>query len=182
MSYIPLVEVAKEDSLKTPEPNNPANDKIRDVIGSKADNVLGNSIVSMLLSVQKYFHNVSRVYPNLANSLSITKVNNSAWGLDADTTTLIPANTITGIFGIHFINFTVFNNNDEFQLNLYQGDVGSEILIAEVTFDKSADQTTEPNVSCGTLPIPANSRISGKLSSKAASSRTIGFKFGYHLY
>jgi hypothetical protein len=175
MSYMPLT------ALNIPSKNSLNNIVESDVIGNKTDDEIGDSIYSKLYIIGKHLHSKSKVYPTLASAKTINKVNTTSWGLDASTVEIIPANTITEIFDIHYINIGSISANDEYEILLFEGTVGNEVEIARGSFDRTV------TVSEGSLPIqtdliPANTRISAKLTSLGANARNISVKLHYHEY
>lgn len=161
--------------------NSVENFVIRDVIGNKTDDENGNSIYSKLYIVERHIHSPTKLYPTLVNAKVINKVNSDAWGLDADPVEVIPVNTITNPFDIHFINIGAISNLDEYELLLFKGINPVEVEIARVSFDRSSTQT-EGSIPVQTELLAANTRISAKLTSKAALSRSISIKLYYHEY
>ena len=181
MSYTPLDSVAKEATLGVPSQNSASNTTMAQVIGNKTDDESGNSAMAHLYILLKHIHGASKVYPTLADELVINKVNASAWGLDALPTQIIPAATITNPFDIHFINIGAISANDEYELLLFKGAAASEIEIARVSFDRSVT-VSEGSIPVMTELLPANTRVSAKLTSKATSARNTSVKLHYHEY
>jgi len=181
MSYTPLTTMAKETTLNIPLKNSVNNIKETDVIGNKTDDVLGNSIYSKLYILEKHIHSPAKVYPTLALATIINKVNSSAWGLDATFTQIIPLNTITVPFDIHFINLETISSNDQYELLLFEGGIGNEKEIARVSFERGTS-ATDSSIPCQTELLAANSRVSAKLTSLATSARNISLKLHYHEY
>lgn len=161
--------------------NSSTNLTIRDVIGNKTDDEDGDSIYSVLYTLEKHFHSACSVYPTLANEVVINKANSSAWGLDAASTEIVPATTgITLPFDIHFINIGTISNLDEYELILYSG-TSPLVEIARISFDRAATQT-EGACPCQTAILPGGTRISAKLTSRATAARNISLKLFYHTY
>jgi len=181
MSYIPYTDLAKELTLKVPLQNSVNNIDERDVIGNKTDDELGNSLFSKLYILERHIHSPAKVYPTLAGATVINKVNSSAWGLDALPTEIIPVNTITVPFDIHFMNLESTSANDQYELLLFKGLAGAEIEIARVSFERST-QSVDSSCPCQTELLPANTRISAKLTSLATSARNVSLKLYYHEY
>ena len=181
MSYIPYTDLAKETTLTIPVQNSSSNVNERDVVGNKTDNELGNSLYSKLYLLEKHFHSAAKVYPTLDSAIIINKVNSSAWGLDVGYTQIIPLTTITFPFDIHFINLETISSNDQYELLLFTGPIGSEKEIARVSFERGTS-ATDSSIQCQTELLAANSRISAKLTSLATSSRNISLKLHYHEY
>lgn len=181
MSYTPLDSVAKEATLNVPAQNSASNTNMSQVVGNKTDDEAGTSLMSRLYIISQHIHSAAKLYPTLANATTITKVNATAWGLGALPTQIIPAGTILVPFDIHFINIGTISGNDEYEVHLFKGAAASEIEIARVSFDRTAT-LSEGSCPCQTELLPANTRISAKLTSANNSSRNITVKLYYHEY
>lgn len=151
------------------------------VVGAKTDDESGDSLYSKSYIIERHNHSQQKIYPTLATGVTITKVSTSAWGLDASTTEIIPASTVTNPFDIHFVSIGSISNNDEYELILYRGAVSSEVEIARISFNRAAtlNEAAFPVI---TPLVAANVRISAKLTSLATSSRNIKLKLYYHEY
>jgi len=164
-----------------PAKNGTDNNYARDVIGNKTDDEAGDSLYSKAYIVEKHNHSAAKVYPTLAPAKIINKVNSSAWGLDANTTEVIPVNTIANPFDIHFINIGSLSANDQYELIMYRGGAGAEVEIGRVAFDRSVT-VSEGSIPIQTPLVAANTRISCRLSSNDTQARNVSIKLHYHTY
>ena len=149
-------------------------------IGNKSDEELKDTIAGRVYTLLMHIHSPSKVYPTLVNEPVINKVSDLAWGVDVNPTEIIPINTIQNPFDIHFINVGTISNNDEYEMILYKGaNPGTEI--ARVSFDRGTT-STEANIPVQTELLPANTRVSAKLTSRATAARNVSVKLHYHEY
>jgi hypothetical protein len=167
--------------VAVPSTNSSANSHERDVVGSKLDDEGGNSIYSKLYILERHFHSPAKVYPTLANEVTVSKDVAAAWGITSTIVQIIPANTVTVPFDIHYINLGVISNNDAYELILYKGAALSEVEIGRVSFDRSTT-TTEGSIPIQTELLPANTRVSARLTSGSGNTRSCGIKLHYHEY
>jgi hypothetical protein len=162
--------------------NSAANVGIRDAIGNKTDDSLGTSIFSLLYRLVRPGHSVGKVYPLLANPITLTKAVNAWVAFSASKTEIIPVNTVTSPFNIHFILVSTLSAVGDYVIALYSGAAGAEVLIGYVPASRSATGTTEGLVPATTTAVPANTRISAALTSGNAAADTARIKVFYHEY
>ena len=169
--------------VETPVPTQDITDNtyISQVIGNKNDSVIGTSLYSEAKRIDSNLHSSSKVYPPLADAITISKVNISSWGVDTTTTTVISANAITSTFNIYAVCVGAISDADQYELIIYSGAVSSEIEIARIPFDKRA-YLLETIAEVHSPIQSANARISAKLSAKGAAARSIDIKLCYQLY
>lgn len=153
---------------------------IQEIIGTPTDFPNGNSTVFAFGNAgYQHIHQPAKVYPSLANGVTVTG-GVGAWAL-GNFVEIIPANTITTAFDIHWINFESVSANDIYELVLYSGLEGAEVEIARVRTYKSATMTGANNVP---IQIPVqypNSRISAKLASSSGGDN-VTISLFYHQY
>lgn len=162
------------------------------VYNTSASHVIGNlddnSDVSLsnnptIMNYQKalyyHIHAPAKVYPTLADAKIITA---SATGWTLGTIVeIIPADTITEYFDIHWVDISDLSDVDQYELVLYSGAAESEEEIGRVVLAKTSNFAQG-----GAVPIQVpvqspNTRISAALASKAGSS-TVDVKLYYHEY
>ena len=159
---------------------NPLINTIRDLIGSPTDiwsitkTVFGYNNVTY-----QHIHNAAKCYPSLANGVTVSG-GSGIWQL-GNFIEVIPSNTISRSFDIHWINFESASANDVYELVLYSGNVGNEVEIGRIRTYKTATQTGAINVPIQMPPQLANSRISAKLAS-ASGGDTVTISLFYHQY
>lgn len=160
-----------------PEVDSAGNIDIADVIGNKGDTHSGDSGYSLLHKVNEHLHSIPFSYPTLADGVTITGHAN-AWVLGAFIE-IIPVNTITDDFDIHWISISNISANDTFELYLYNG-----TTLIEMCPEFSRVTGVGTIIAFASLmPMqPANSQIQAKLASKAGGSRTVDVKLNGHPY
>lgn len=151
------------------------------VVGILTDDESKNTLFGNMYTLLKHFHSPSKVYPTLANETVINKLNSNAWGLDVAFTQIIPVNIIPNPFDLHYVNIGTISNNDEYELILYKGANPNEVEIARISFDRSTT-STEASIPVQTELLPANTRVSAKLTSRGTQARNISLKLHYHEY
>lgn len=145
------------------------------------DTYQSNTIYGKSISLEKHIHSAMKVYPTLADGVTITGAV-AAWTLGT-IVEIVPASTITDNFDIHWLIIEEVSANDRYEIVLYSGGAGSEV---EIGRQKTVRNTTAGN---GVISIPfqteiiaANSRISAAIASKSGGSDTMDISIGYHEY
>ena len=152
-----------------------ANETTRDVVGNKLDTHDGNSVCGVLHSLNDHAHGAGNVYPTLANGVAVAGAA-GVWTLGAFVE-IVPINTITAQFDIHYISVEALDDNTFYEIVLYAVEV--EIGRVHVTKNANQDGTTNAPFMCGVQP--ANTQIQAKCASAAGNSvATIGIF--YHIY
>ena len=173
------------NSYRLPPPTNSSGTStLNEVIGSKNDTYAGHDSYPSIYSYQdafyKHIHQEGLCYPDLDDGITING-GAGAWELGAFTE-IIPANTITDAYDLHWMKVEAVSANDVYQLNLYKGLAENEILIARVRFVKST--TAGAGSSNFAIQVPvlsANERIVGKLAS-AGGGDNATISLAYHTY
>lgn len=162
-----------------PSADSADNNYIRDVVGNKGDDHLGTSLISIVHTLIEHVHSEQKVYPELADPITLESAS-GAWNLGT-IVEIVPVDTITSDFDIHFIAFSSANATDDYEIKLYSGLGGAEVEIATTKTYKQA-------VQAGSAPSPittpiqsANTRISAALASGTGSD-TIDITIFYHEY
>ena len=161
---------------------NPINNtnEINEKIGNSTDIWNGNSTVLGYANVSyKHVHNPAICYPTLADGITIN-TSSTAWTL-GDFTEIIPANTINVEFDMHFINFEDSSTTGVYELHLFSGEVGEEVLIATIRTSRDANQSGITSVPVQVPVQHANARISGRLASDGGN-RNVTLSVYYHTY
>lgn len=157
-------------------------------VGSKSDllgvpYVIGaNSIYAHLNTSYKHVHNSAYCYPERAASVTLTKAGGVWADYPASKTEIIPANTITSDFDLHWAMIRDISANGEYTLRLYKGAAGAEVFICAIAFFRNTVMSQEGNLPVQVPQIPANTRISGAISSSNNAADTCGIKLYYHTY
>ena len=152
------------------------NDQIRDVIGNKGDGHNANSVYAKLHSADDHLHSEGDVYPTLANDVQVTGAA-GAWTLGAFTE-IVPINTITDDFDIHFIEVSTTSDNDVYEMHFF----AVEVLIAKIRFARTTNQVRISAKPTQTVIIPANTQIQAKLATQAGGSKTADISIQFHPY
>jgi hypothetical protein len=156
-----------------------------DVIGNKTDTPSGNSVIAYLKSLaadmhilEEHIHSVSKVYPTLAAGVTVTG-GVGAWVL-GNATEIVPINTITDTYDIHYINVASVSVNDTYELVLFS-DAACTVEVGRVRFTRTAVQASTSSTPMMTPVIAANSGIWAKVAS-ASGSNNIVISLFYHTY
>lgn len=149
-----------------------------DVIGNKNDTHSGDSLVGRIKTLLEHTHKPSKVYPTLANGVTVT--GGAAWILGAFAV-IVPASTITDEFDIHHISIENISANDAYEIVLYSGADAAEVEIGRVRFTKNANLDSILNIPIQTPIIAANSQIKAKVASSGGSDNVTVSIF-YHTY
>jgi len=167
-----------------PAANSTDNANMSDVIGNKSDSVLAGSLmgVSKLTGVyaektDNHNHNSANCYPTLANGVLITG-GVAAWTL-GNAIAVIPINTITELFDIHYIEVEVASANDIYEIVLYS-DAGTT-EIGRVRTSKQSNQTGATSVPFQCPLQVANTGIWAKLASHDGG-HNLTISLFYHVY
>lgn len=136
-----------------------------DKIGLITDTFVVHTVLGYHNSLYQHVHNPAKCYPSLANGVTITG-GAGAWVLGSFVE-VIPVNTLTTMFDIHWIIFESASANDTYELILYRGLAGSEIEIGRI---RTRRESTQSGASNAPIQIPAqaaNTRISAKVASSS---------------
>lgn len=159
-----------------PAQNSVDNILMRDVIGNKTDGHNADSIRAISHKTDEHFHSAGDVYPSLADDVQIQSAA-GVWALGAFTE-IVPINTITDDFDIHFLEISTASANDVFEIWLY----AVEVLIAKARFARTTNQTRVASKPVQTVIIPANTQIQAKLACAAGGSKTADLSIQFHPY
>ena len=175
-----IAKIIGAAGIAVPTKNSTDNVDIVDVIGNKTDDENGDSIYSKLYTLSDHAHGVQLCKPTLAGGITVTAAA-GAWALSAAYTVLFATNEVNAPFDIHQIHVGTFTGNDIFQLELYSGANGAEVLAAQVRFSRTNATNPGSILPCITPLFPANTQIKAKLASAAGSS-SCNFSVMYHKY
>lgn len=140
-----------------------------------------NSIMAQLNTMYYHVHGEAFLYPSLADSVTLT-ADGSSWTLGS-IVEIIPADTITGsAFDLHFISVTNITSDGEYDIMLYSGAVGEEVMIP----GGASVRRTGGAVRNAYVPImvpqqPSGTRISAAVASSAGGG-SLDIKFQGHKY
>lgn len=114
--------------------------------------------------------------------MTLTVHDTTSW-LHGDKTEIVPADTITSWFDIHWIIVSNMADADDYEIRVYKGAVGEEEEIGRIAFSRNAvqDRSSYP-LPIQVPPQNANTRISMSLASGTANTSTAQVKIYYHTY
>lgn len=173
------------DAITVPSKNSTDNETIADAIGNKEDWSFSDSqdnpsVLGHLKAGYYHVHSKARVYPVLEDAVTITTAT-TGWAYGTKTE-IVPVDTITTLFDIHWVVISDISAVDQYELSLYSGAEGEEELIGTIAFNRSSNFAQEGNLPIQVAPIPADTRISAALACKSTNARTCGVKIYYHTY
>ncbi len=148
----------------------------RDVIGNRNDIHSTTTLAGRIHSLEEHVHSIQLVMPDLANAISVT-ADAAAWTLSGAFVEVIAANEIDTDFDLHFVSLA-FDANDEYQLNIYAG----EVLIASVDGERNTNQIRVSDSPIQMMVQPANTQIPIKLACKSTNANSATVKFKGHRY
>lgn len=135
---------------------------------------------AVLHLLDEHFHSTPFVFPDLAASVELT-AEAPAWDNTAALVELIAAGAITSSYDIHWADI-VLNNDGEYQLGLYAGGAGSEVLVCPVTITRVTNQVRSVALPIMMPKQPANTRLSARIASGQVNADTINIKISGHRY
>lgn len=162
---------------RVPSKDEKNNDFIHQVIGNKEDGHDGNSIMSVLHTLEEHVHKPSKVYPTGAGGVTVTAAA-GAWTLGA-AATIIPASTVTSTYDVHYILLESASGDDTFELVLY--DDGTECGRIRLTTVDVANARVFTAFPIQTSLLEPNSALTAKVMCSAGSLNVVVSVF-YHTY
>ena len=180
-----------------PDVDSADNLNMSDVIGNKADTVAGTSIVSRALAavtaaeaavtaaiatratIEGSFFGVARVYPTLANGITIAG-GAGAWeeGLSA---IVIPINTIHDTFSVFHLNIGSVSATDTYEVALFS-DAGCTVEIGRTRTTKQTVQASASSLPISTPLLDAEAGIWAKVASKTGGGDILAISLSYRTY
>jgi len=151
-----------------------------DVVGNKSDTHAGDSLYSKVMRAEQHIHSASKVYPTLADGVTITSVSGAGTWTLGTVVQVVPASTITNDFDVHYVSIESISANGVFELVLYYGAGDTEA--GRVRFTKNAAQDSVLNIPIQTVIIPADSRVRAALASIDDGGQTADISLFYHEY
>lgn len=144
-----------------------------------------NPILAHLNTMYAHIHGRSFVYPTTANDVLVTS-GTGAWGTGGAITEIIPANGLTSPFDLHWVNINAHTSDGFYLLEIYAGDIGSEVKIGETrSWRDSTFLGGETATGTKRIQIPQqlpNTRISAKLYSSNGGTASVNISFEGHFY
>ena len=156
-----------------------ANNTVADVIGNKSDTYAGSSIRARTDTVYDDFHNQMMLYPDLALGTTVTAAG-GIWTLGSFTV-LVATNAISSPFDIHGVNWDNYSGNGQYQLNVYSGADGAEVLIGSVKINRQDVSNTTSESILNTPILPANTQVKAKLATRNGGMNVnITLRYQFH--
>jgi hypothetical protein len=147
--------------LSTPSQNSAANASVADVIGSKTDNHLGDSLYARVDELYDQFQEERLVYPTLAAGATVVSANTDwVYGAYAQ---IIPASTIVSPFHVMIVSIESCDRDAVLQLQLYQG--AADTIISTVRFAVNGGFFGNQLYDIKSGEVPANARVRARLAS-----------------
>lgn len=150
------------------------------IIGNTSDDESSNTLFGGHYILQKHIHGIQKTYPYLADAVTLTGGTN-AWTL-GNKIEVIPADTITSPFDIHCVNTGSASVTDTYQIVLYSGSVGNEVIVGTTRVVKDSAMSSILTKAIISPIFPANTRISMALASKSGGNDTLTVSVEYHEY
>lgn len=163
-----------------PAQNSTDNNTMSDVIGNKTDGHDGDSIYAITHTVEEHFHKPSRVYPSLADGISVSAVSGAGTWTLGTIVEIIPASTFSDDFDIHHVSVEDISGNGVFELVLYAG--ASDTEIGRVRFIRSSNFVSTTNIPMQTPIIAASDRVRARLASDDDGGQVVVVSMKLHEY
>jgi hypothetical protein len=162
-----------------PAADGSGNTSFREVIGNRDDDVETTTLAGRAHSGEEHIHSASKVYPTLADAPTVT-AEAADWGVGGALVEIIPADTITNKFDLHYVNIEEVSATRSYELILYYGAGDTEC--GRIRFTKSAGLDPVLDKAIQTPIIPANSRVRARLASGGVVADTVDVSLHYHEY
>jgi hypothetical protein len=162
-----------------PTADGSGNISFREVIGNRDDDVTTTTLAGRTHSVEEHMHSASKCYPTEAAGTTVT-AGAGAWNTGGALVQIVPADTITNKFDLHYVNVEDISAAGTYELVLYQGAGDTEI--GRIRWTKSAGLDPVLDRAIQTPIVPANARIRAKLISSNAAADTADISLHYHEY
>ena len=169
------------DSRRVPDKGSANNNTINEVVGNKTDSHSDSSLYGKTKMLVDHIHGAQYIYPNLAAAVTLAS-SDVAWSIgDMAYTEVIPEDTVTKDFDLHFVDMTM-DANSLYQVNFYRSDPAEYVFIGSVATTRNTNQVQASAVPIMTPLQEANSRIMAKAASSAAAADEVDIKVFYHEY
>lgn len=141
-----------------------------------------NTILAYLVTGYFHVHGRPFVRPDHADDILLT-AGAGVWDLTGAIIEVIPANSLNvSEFDLHWINIHSISANGTIQIDIYSGEVGSEVLISSTKATRTAVQSQNGPKRIQIPQQVKNTRISCRLSDNTAGSITCRVSFEGHYY
>lgn len=140
-------------------------------------------LFEIIQELEDHIHAGQKCYPDLADGTTLTG-GAGAWQLGA-VVNLIPANTITREFDLHYCNVGSASAADTYQIKFYCSALFATLgdsMIACMRTSKAAGANTSSPSPLMTPQCPANARISAQVASSSGGGDQLVISVQYHTY
>jgi hypothetical protein len=149
-------------------------------VGTRYDSPLADTLYGRTIAVYNNLHSTQHVYPTLANGVTLT-TGTLAWALGAKTE-IVPTGAIATPFDIHFMNVGFVNNQTTFEVQLFSGEIGHEVLISMGRTTRTDPFGSAPQIPICAPIMLANTRISAAIAEAQIGSGTMVASIYYNPY
>jgi len=136
------------------------------------------NIYDTVTVLEEHVHTSSECYPTLASGVTVTGAA-GAWTNGAYVE-IIPANTVTSDFDIHFVSIEDMSANDVYELELAYG--AGDTHAGCIRLVKSVGNEATQQIPVQTPIIPKNSRVRARVATAGGGSDTVDIALLYHIY
>lgn len=143
--------------------------------------VEGQTALAFLHTGYYHVHGAAFVYPDKAVPVTLASAI-ASWAETGNITEVIPANTITKAFDLHWASLSDISAVLDGIIDIFAGPALSEVKIGAVDVVRTANFSRENAVPVQVPQQPANTRISCRFTDSTGSSRTVRIKFYGHVY
>ena len=150
---------------------------MRDVVGNKLDNTLGDSMMSRVRNIWNLNNMTRSVYPNCAAGIPIVSANaNWAFGGYA---TIVAAGALVNPYHVHSISLESVSHDGAYQLELYHG--AGDILATAIRFAQLGGFFGNAVYNTGSASILGGERLRARIAYSAglANIATVVLSISY---
>ena len=140
-----------------------------------------NTIYGHLNTSYYHVHGESFVLPLYADAIRLTSASGS-WATTGTKFEVIPAVAMDRPFDLHWVSITNISASLQGIVDIFAGEVGSEIKIGAVDVQRSTNFSRESALPVQIPQQPANTRISARFTDNTTSERTVDIKLYGHFY
>lgn len=141
-----------------------------------------NSILDHLNTGYYHIHGANFIYPDKASPVLLTS-DAASWGIAATPTEIIPADTITKAFDLHWTSIADISATLYGMIDVYGDDGEGWVKIGPLCDVIRTSNFSREGFAPAQVPQqPANRRIGAIFSDSTTSSRTVRIKLYGHVY
>jgi len=142
---------------------------------------LENSLMAYTRTGYYHIHGAAFLYPDKSDPVTLT-ANAASWNVTGNKIEIIPVNTITKSFDLHWASISDISENCYGVVDIFSGTAGNEILIGSIDLTRTAVFASEGNKPVQIPQQPANTRITARLSTSTTNATTCKIKLYGHVY